>query len=69
MLNIGEGLVAPVLHFDEYESGAVEGDDIEFTVALTPVPVKDSETFALEVPGGEPFPEFSCLQSAHGEPA
>lgn len=69
VLNIREVLIASVFYFNEYKGGTVEGDDIEFTVALPPVPVKDPESFALEVPGSEPFPEFSCLQSAHGEPA
>lgn len=69
MLDISEGFIAAVFYFDENEGGAIEGDDIEFTVALAPVPVKDPESFALEVPGSKPFPEFTCFQSAHGEPA
>ncbi len=69
VLNICEAFVAAVFYLDEYEGGAIEGNDIEFTVALAPVPVEDPESFTREVLGCEPFPEFSGFQRTHGEPA
>lgn len=44
MLDIGEIFVTPIFHFNNNEGCSIEGNNIEFTVALSPVFIKNLES-------------------------